>query len=117
MNVLALLRRDAVAIMNVLSALVVLISLTAHLSVGVQGGLNAVVAAVFGLIGVVGVVSADKLMPFIVGLGKAVLALVLAFGVGVDPALQVAVLAVLETLSALLLRAQLTSVVPHTPLR
>ena len=112
MNLLALIRRDAVAITNVLSALIVLVSLTAHLDAGQQGALNTVAVAVMALLGTVGVVTADKLVPFVVGVGKAVVALVVAFGLHLDPTMQVAIITVLETLSALLLRGQLTSVVP-----
>lgn len=77
----------------------------------VHGALNALTLAVAGVL-TAGWVSVDAALPLLAGVFKAVLAVVLAFGVHVPDQVQVAILAVVSAVVSLLVRQQVTAQVP-----
>lgn len=78
------------------------------LSVDQQGTLNAVAAALLGLIAAF-MVSADKGVPLIAGLMQAVMACALAFGFDLSPTFQGAVMAFVSSIVAMYVRTQVTA--------
>lgn len=84
-----------------------------HLSDGQQTTLNAVVAAVFGLVTALGV-DRDKLVPALLGVAQAVLNTALAFGLNLTAEKQSIVMGLVSTLvAALIVRPQVTAKVPQ----
>jgi hypothetical protein len=78
------------------------------LSVDQQGALNAVAAALLGLIAAF-MVSADKGVPLIAGLMQAVMACALTFNLDLSPTFQGAVMAFVSSLVAMYVRTQVTA--------
>lgn len=95
------------------SAAIALVSATVlTLSVEQQGVLNGLVAALFGAI-TAWQVSAEKSVPFIVGLFKAAIAVGLAFGFALSPEVQSSALLFVEILlTGLLVRPNVVAPVP-----
>lgn len=81
----------------------------------VHGAVNAVILAAAGL-ATAAFVSVDAVLPALTGFTKAVLAVVLAFGVHVPENMQVAILAIVTAGLAFLVRSQVTAVEPATQL-
>lgn len=109
--------RDPVLIMAFISsAIAVLSSIWLHLSIEQQGVLNAAVVALFGFIAAV-MLSADKAVPAIVGLIKAVVAVAIAFGLHLSPEVQGLIIALVAAGAALLVRPQVTASVPEGTVR
>lgn len=77
----------------------------------VQGAVNAVAVAVAGAITAF-MVKSDNLLPAITGAVQAVIALVLAFGVGWDSGQQAALMVALGAIAAFLVRDRVTAPVP-----
>lgn len=77
----------------------------------VHGAVNAVILAASGL-AASAFVSVDAALPALTGLTKAILAAVLAFGVHVPENTQVAILAIVTTAVAFVVRSQVTAKVP-----
>lgn len=107
--------REPVAIVQglvvpILLALVLLL----HLSETATGALNVLILAVGGAVAAVGV-GVDKLLPLLGGLAKAVIAVLLAFGLHVPEATQAFVLTVISVVVAFLTRLQVTAKSPPTP--
>jgi Asp/Glu/hydantoin racemase len=74
--------------------------------------LNAVVAAVFGLVTAIGV-ARDKLVPAILGLAQAALNTALAFGLTLDAPRQAIIMTLIANLvAAIIVRPQVTAKVP-----
>lgn len=102
----AILMALAASIISFIGAFVV------HLSDGQQTVLNAVVAAVFGLIAAWGL-SKDRLVPAIMGVAQAVLNVTLAFGLHLSAERQSIIMGLVSTLvAALIVRPQVTAKVP-----
>jgi len=112
MSIPAAIRRNAVVLTALLAAAIQLVSsFVVHLTPDQQAGFNAVVTAALGLVAMIGVYGADKLVPAVVGFAKAAVALGLAYGLHLDPVAQGAILAFVEAGAALLMQSQLTSAV------
>lgn len=77
----------------------------------VQGAVNAVAVAVAGAVTAF-LVRADNLVPAITGAAQAVIALVLAFGVGWDSAQQASLMIAIGAVAAFLVRDRVTAPVP-----
>lgn len=107
--------REPVAIVQglvvpILLALVLLF----HLNDTLTGALNVLIVAVGGAVAAAGV-GVDKLLPLLGGLAKAVLAVLLAFGMNVPETTQAFVLTVTSILVAFLTRPQVTAKAPPAP--
>jgi hypothetical protein len=76
-----------------------------------QGVINAVATALFGTITAFAV-SAEKGVPFLLGLLQALIALALAFGLKLDPGAQVAIMAFATTVASFITRTQVVAPVP-----
>ena len=104
--------------LSFVAAAVALFSATVfELSVDQQGVLNAVTAAVFGVL-TAWSVSAEKAVPAIVGLFKAAIAVALAFGLSLAPEVQSTALVFVEILlTGLLVRPNVSAPVSAAPPR
>ena len=101
------------------SAAIALFSATVYeLSVDQQGVLNAVTAALFGIL-TAWAVSAEKAVPAIVGFFKAAIAVALAFGLSLSPEVQSTALVFVEILlTGLLVRPNVSApIAASTPLQ
>jgi hypothetical protein len=78
------------------------------LSTDEQGVINAVAVAIAGLLTAIAVKS-DNLLPLIVGLGKAVLALGVSFGLGWTPSQQSTLMVIVTLVAAAFVRTQVTA--------
>ncbi len=76
-----------------------------------QGAVNAVAVAVAGVVTAF-LVKSDNLLPAITGLGQAVIALVLAFGVHLDSGQQASVIVALGAVAAYIVRDRVTAPAP-----
>jgi hypothetical protein len=76
-----------------------------------QGAINAVTLALAGFL-TAAMVSVDAALPALIGLLKALFALLLAFGTAVPESTQVGILAVVTALGAFFVRQQVTAKVP-----
>lgn len=94
------------------SGLIAFVSATlAPLSVEQQGVLNACVAAVLG-VATTGFLQAEKSVAVLVGLGKAVIAVALAFGLALSPEVQSTTMVVVElVLTGILVRPHVVAAV------
>jgi hypothetical protein len=108
---LALVRRETVAITAVLSAIISLIGLTAHWSMESQGYVLSLAELVLGFVGMIGVAKADVLVPALAGILKAAVTVALSFGLHVDPALLAGIMLIVDTATALIVRLMVDSVV------
>lgn len=114
MNPKLIFGREPALWLNFLAVLVYAAGLLLDLSVETQGILNGIAAAVAGLI-IAGFVAAEEWVPILVGLFKAVIALVISLGVNLSPEVQVMIMAGLTAFLALATRTQV--VAPVAPKR
>lgn len=84
-----------------------------HLGVEQQSAMNAVVAAVCGL--VVAFSTRDGLSAAILGLGQGLLALALGFGLRIDADTQATIMSAIGLGVAMFVRTQVTALVPPPP--
>jgi hypothetical protein len=114
MNPKLIFGREPALWLNFIAVLVYALGLLLDLSVESQGILNGIAAAVAGLI-IAGFVAAEEWVPILVGLFKAVIALVISLGVNMSPEVQVMIMAGLTAFLALATRTQV--VAPVAPRR
>lgn len=81
------------------------------LSIDQQGTLNAVVAAVLGLV-VAFAVSAEKAVPFLLGLLEAIIAVAISFGANIPPTSQLVIMGLAAAVVAMFTRTQVVAPVP-----
>lgn len=105
--------RDPALFGAVLASALTLLSLFLHLSTEWQGSANAVILAAIGFYVAVRA-KADGSAALFVGLAKAVLALGLAWGLKLDPAVQAEIMALVTTLASFYVRTQITAPVGPT---
>ena len=100
-------------VLALVSSVIMLLSVALHLTAGQQGAINAVAAALVGLITSISVAK-DGGLALIVGLIKAAVALGIAFGLNWTPEVQAMVMTVATTVVQLFVRTQVTAKVPAT---
>lgn len=108
-------RRHLVVLTSLVTAVIGAGTIALHAPSVVSVALVTVLTLVLGFVAMIGVVTADKLVPAGVGVVKAVfyLAVLLgAHGLFADPAFQAAVITVIELASSLLVASLVTSTVP-----
>lgn len=103
--------REPVVVVETVVALLLAVSLFFNFSTDVQALVNAAVVAV-GAVAQAWTVSAEKALPLIAGAAKAIIALVIGFGVDVPPNVQAAVMAVIAVVVGFFLRGQVVAPVP-----
>jgi len=103
--------RDPVFTVQTVVALVLALTLFFNLSPTVQGLVTAVVVALGGVVAAF-LVSAEKALPLLEGLAKAVLALIAGLGVDVPANVQAGVFALLAVVTAYWMRTQVVAPVP-----
>jgi nicotinamide riboside transporter PnuC len=81
-----------------------------------QGVLNALVAAVLGLV-VAFAVSAEKAVPFLLGLLEAIIAVAVSFGANLPPTSQLVVMGLAAAIVAMFTRTQVVAPIPAAPNR
>lgn len=79
-----------------------------------QGTLNAVVAAVLGLV-VAFAVSAEKAVPFLLGLLEAIIAVAVSFGANLTPTNQLVIMGLAAAVVAMFTRTQVVAPIPPEP--
>lgn len=104
-------REPALIVAFVVSLVMTVCAFVFPLTVDQQGILNAVAVAVAGVVTAL-MVKSDQLAPAILGLVKAVLALGLAFGLGLSTANQAVIMTAAAALVAAFVRTQVTAPVP-----
>lgn len=110
-----ILGREPAVLWGLVATLAQAVLLLFNLDAGVQGAANAVLLAVAGFLTAASV-SVDAALPALTGLLKAVFALVLAFGVDLPSATQVAILAVVTAVGAFFVRQNVSAKVqPKLP--
>lgn len=114
MNPKLIFGREPALWLNFLAVLVYAAGLLLDLSVETQGILNGIAAAVAGLL-IAGFVAAEEWVPILVGLFKAVIALVISLGVNLSPEVQVMIMAGLTAFLALATRTQVVAPVAPKP--
>jgi hypothetical protein len=114
MNPKLIFGREPALWLNFIAVLVYAVGLLLDLSVETQGILNGIAAALAGLI-IAGFVLAEVWVPILLGLFKAVIALVISLGVNLTPEIQVMIMAALTAFLALATRTQV--VAPVAPKR
>lgn len=102
--------REPALWLALVAALVMAAGLAFHLSSDAQAGLNAAAVAVVGVITAATV--HDGVSAAVLGLVKALVALVLAFGLHLSPDWQVAILTLAAAVTAMFVRTQATAPVP-----
>lgn len=105
-------REPALVMAFISSAIMVFSSFIFPLSDEQQGVLNAVVVAIFGFI-TAALLAHEKLVPALVGLVKAVIAIAISFGLHLSPEQQGVLLAFVAGAAALWYRPQVTASVPE----
>lgn len=108
-----ILGRDPVLVLAFVAVVLQLISRFIPFTVDQQALVLAVLAALIGAIGAF-VVKSDRAVPLLVGLVKAVLALLLGFKLNLDPDLQATILAFVTTGAALWTYGKVTAPVDVT---
>jgi len=104
-------REPALVLAFISSMIAVISALIFPLTDEQQGVLNAVVVALFGFI-TAALLAKEKLVPAIVGLIKAVIAVAISFGLHLTPETQGLVLTLVATAAALWYRPQVVASVP-----
>lgn len=104
-------REPAVIIAVLASALQLLGAHVFHLSDGAQGALVAIVTAAFG-VWTAFHLSADKILPALLGFAQAAFSLFLAFGVDISAVDQSHILGFVTVVVGLFVRTQVTAKVP-----
>lgn len=107
--------RDPVFVTELGGMLVLAISLFFNLNPTVQGLVNAVVMALVGVVSA-WLVSAEKALPLIAGLARAVIALMVGLGIEVPANVQAGAFAVIGVFVAFMLRSQVVAPVPAVEL-
>lgn len=111
-SIINLLNREPAFISGIIAALLQLLSVTVtHWDTNTQGAINAVIVAVMGLI-TAWSVSKDGALAALTGLGKALIALGLAFGLSLSPNLQTMIMIGVTVIGAFLVRDRVTAKVP-----
>jgi nicotinamide riboside transporter PnuC len=101
--------REPAVILATVSALIQFLSLfIVELTTDQQAVLNAVVAALIGVI-TAATVARDKLLPAVVGLGQAILALAVGFGADWSAEQQTALMALVATAAGMFIRTQVAA--------
>jgi hypothetical protein len=103
--------REPAVFWGLVATLLQAIALLLPLTETAQGALNAATLALAGFL-TAAMVSVDAALPALVGLLKAVFALVLAFGVHLPEATQVGILAIVTAFGAFFVRQNVTAKVP-----
>lgn len=106
--------RDPVFTVQTVVAAVLAVTLFFNLSPALQALVTAVVVAAGGVVAA-WLVSAEKALPLLEGLAKAVLALIAGLGVHVPANVQAGVFALLAVITAYWMRGQVFAPVPLTP--
>lgn len=104
-------REPALVLAFISSTIAVMSALVFPLTDEQQGVLNAVVVALFGFI-TAALLSKEKLVPALVGLIKAVIAVAISFGLHLTPEVQGVVLTFVAAAAALWYRPQVVASVP-----
>lgn len=108
MNPKVIFGREPALWLNFIAVLVYAVGLLLDLSVEQQGILNGIAAGVAGLL-VGGLVASEQWVPILIGLFKAVIALVISLGVNFSPEVQVMIMAGLTAFLALATRTQVVA--------
>jgi hypothetical protein len=103
--------REPAVFWGLVAVLLQSIALLLPFNADTQGAINAATLALAGFL-TAAMVSVDAALPALVGLLKAVFAVLLAFGTNVPESTQVGILAVVTALGAFFVRQQVTSKVP-----
>lgn len=103
--------REPALVLGVTASVIQLITLFFHLSVEWQGAANALTVAVLGFI-LAAKVSAEAGAAAFIGLGKAAIALGLAWGLKWSPEVQVGIMSFITTGASWFARTQVTAPVP-----
>lgn len=103
-----ILGREPAVFWALVATLIQAVALFFPLSVQAQGTVNAATLALAGFL-TASMVSVDAALPALIGLLKAVFALVLAFGVNLPDTTQVGILAVVTAFGAFFLRQNVTA--------
>ncbi len=103
--------REPAVFWGLVATLLQAVALLFPLTVQTQGAVNAVTLALAGFLTATSV-SVDAALPALIGLLKAVFALVLAFGVHLPDATQVGILAVVTAVGAFFVRQNVVASVP-----
>lgn len=103
--------RDPVFVVQSVVALVLALTLFLNLNPTVQGLVTAVVVTLGGVVSA-WLVAAEKALPLLEGLAKAVLALIAGLGVDIPANVQAGVFAVLAVVTAYWMRGQVVAPVP-----
>jgi len=103
--------RDPVFTVQTVVALVLAVTLFFNFSTDIQALVTAVVVALGGVVAA-WMVAAEKALPLLEGLAKAVLALVAGLGVDIPANVQAGVFAVLAVVTAYWMRGQVVAPVP-----
>lgn len=99
-------RREPALWLALVAAVIQMVSAFAfHLTTEQQGVLNAVAVAVAGLVTAV-IVRSDQMVPAILGVLKAVIAVGLAFGLAMSPEAQATIMSFAAALAAVFVRTQ-----------
>lgn len=120
MPVLDYVRRHLVVLQSVATAVLAAIAIPLGMSMSLRDAVVSVLTFGLGLLAMIGVAKADKLVPAVVGLVKAVfyLAVLLgAHGFWADPTFQTALITVIEVGSGLLMAQTLTATIDHNGVR
>lgn len=111
-KIINLLNREPAFISGIIATLIQLLSITVtHWDTNTQGAINAVIVAVMGVI-TAWAVSKDGALAALTGLGKALIALGLAFGLELSPNLQTMIMMAVTVLASFLVRDRVTAKVP-----
>lgn len=106
--------RDPVFTVQTVVAAVLALTLFLNLSPELQGLVTAVVVAIGGVVSA-WLVAAEKALPLLEGVAKAVLALIAGLGIDVPANIQAGVFALLSVVTAYWMRGHVTAPVPATP--
>jgi hypothetical protein len=106
--------REPAVFWGLVATLIQAVALLFPFTTEVQGTVNAVSLALAGFL-TAAMVSVDSALPALVGLLKAVFALVLAFGVDLPDATQVGILAVVTAFGAFFVRQNVVAKVGPAP--
>jgi hypothetical protein len=106
-------REPAFVVQSIVAA-VLAVTLFFNLSPVLQGLVTAVVVGVGGVV-TAAMVAAEKALPLLEGLAKAVLALIAGLGVDIPGNVQAGVFALLAVFTAYWMRGQVTAPVPAIP--
>lgn len=106
--------RDPVFVTQSVVALLLALTLFMNLNPTAQGLVNAAIVAAGGVVAA-WLVAAEKALPLLEGLAKAVIALIVGLGVDVPANVQAGVFAVLAVFTAYWMRGQVVAPVGPTP--